>query len=537
MKTITNIAVALLAGALYLAMTADESAAEGTATLLGQYTLPNPGAVADVWGYVDRGTNREFALVADRSGSAGVFIIDVTEPTNPALASQASGVLAFDVKIRGSYLYVVRGGRGPGGAVFDISDVYNPQNVGSFGSSHNLFIDERGYMYLSKTGSFDDLRIFDLNPDPTVPTFVWEDRLPGPHDALVVGTTLYDFHGYEGTRIYDVTTASSPVLIGEAKDGLFHHSGHPTPDGAYLLITHEIVTHPDPDITVWNIQDPANPFKVTEILDPNATAHNLYIVGDYAYVSFYTAGLRVYDVSNPTRPELAAEFDTSSRTGEVWHGCFGVYPMTPSGNIYVSDMDNGLFVFSFSATTGTVVINSFDARPGRDIVELAWSIGSADGLQGFNMYRALEANGAYTKINATLIASADNEYQDTGVERGVTYWYQLGVVATGGETLSQRRAVTVPRGSVVLHQNAPNPFNPTTTISYEIPVSTHVELTIYNSNGNKVRKLVNGFKTAGPHTTEWNGRNDERQPVTTGVYFARLYVSGSVDTRRMVLLK
>jgi hypothetical protein len=70
------------------------------------------------------------------------------------------------------------------------------------------------------------------------------------------------------------------------------------------------------------------------------------IVGQLAFVSYYAAGFRVYDLSDPTQPALAFEYDTSAPSGEGWHGAFGVYPLAPSGNVYVSDMQNGLHIFS-----------------------------------------------------------------------------------------------------------------------------------------------------------------------------------------------
>ena len=59
------------------------ASADGTATLLGQYSLSRPGLITDVWGYVDPVTSREYALIGQRDRNIGVTIIDVTDPANP----------------------------------------------------------------------------------------------------------------------------------------------------------------------------------------------------------------------------------------------------------------------------------------------------------------------------------------------------------------------------------------------------------------------------------------------------------------------
>ena len=89
-----------------------------------------------------------------------------------------------------------------------------------------------------------------------------------------------------------------------------------------------------------------------------------------------------------------------------------------------------------------------------------------------------------------------------------------------------------------LHQNVPNPFNPTTTIGYDVPPGgADVELRIYDVAGRLVTTLVNGRVAAGRNTALWDGRNTNGQPVATGVYFYRFATATFTQTRKMVLLK
>ena len=317
---------------------------------LGRRQLP--GGLTDVWGYVDAGTGKEYAIagygVFETGAQGGVFIIDVSDPRNPVQVAQINSVPGFDVKVWKHYVYSVNGTRKELGGILDISDPANPVVVGSFPSSHNIFITEDGFMYLEVPG----IRIYDLNPDPTDPTLLWTGGDEG-HDATVIGNRLYDFHGRSGTNIYDVSTPAQPTLIGSIKAPSirYSHSGWTSEDGRFLYICDEGARHPNADITVWDIGNLDNPELVAEFKDSTAIVHNLYIKGDYAFVSYYTSGFCVFDVSDPTAMKLAEVFDTSPESSESFAGAFGVYPFASSGNIYVTDRAEGLFVFSFTTSS------------------------------------------------------------------------------------------------------------------------------------------------------------------------------------------
>ncbi len=85
--------------------------------------------------------------------------------------------------------------------------------------------------------------------------------------------------------------------------------------------------------------------------------------------------------------------------------------------------------------------------------------------------------------------------------------------------------------------NHPNPFNPSTTISFALPRGGQATLAVYDITGKRVRTLVSGFMTAGAHSAIWNGRDDGGRPAASGVYFAQLRAGTASATRRMVLLK
>ena len=88
-----------------------------------------------------------------------------------------------------------------------------------------------------------------------------------------------------------------------------------------------------------------------------------------------------------------------------------------------------------------------------------------------------------------------------------------------------------------LHQNFPNPFNPTTTISFDIPIDGHVSLKVYDIRGQEIATLVDAFQSNGYHQFSWSGLNEDGQTVSTGIYFCRLITESSEHTIKMLFLR
>ncbi len=188
--------------------------------------------------------------------------------------------------------------------------------------------------------------------------------------------------------------------------------------------------------------------------------------------------------------------------------------------------------------TSAVAITSFSASYARGGVDLAWTIGHADGLRGFNVYRSHTRDGPLDRINETLLPAGNGtSFRDNRVRPGTVYRYQLGAVDADGEFLSPVVSLETPRGVTALYQNFPNPFNPTTTISYYLPRPEWVVLTIYDVAGRSVRRLVDENVTFGRTDVTWDGRNDNGTMVGSGVYFYRLEAGKKVITRKLTVLK
>lgn len=342
--------VLLLALILFGACSDDSSMEpedENPLQLLSRITVADR-EFSDVWGYVDPASGKEYALMGHFGPNpSGISIFDVSDPTAPVQVAQMNDVPGFDVKVYQNYAYTVTGGSNGSGNIIDITDPANPVVAATFPSSHNITITDNGLLIAEAPG----LRIYSL-ANPLSPQLLWQGgTFSEGHDATVVGNMLYDFHGRENTNIYDISSPAEPILRGIISDPTiaYNHSGFPVGNGDVLLVADELARTGTADITVWDISDLSNPTRIGEYRDDSAIVHNIFVIGNLAYVSYYSAGFRIFDVSDPANLRLLAGYDTSPDFAtQDFNGAFGIYPYAPSGVLYVSDIENGLHLFRYN---------------------------------------------------------------------------------------------------------------------------------------------------------------------------------------------
>jgi len=108
---------------------------------------------------------------------------------------------------------------------------------------------------------------------------------------------------------------------------------------------------------------------------------------------------------------------------------------------------------------------------------------------------------------------------------------ELGAIEVDYPTNVKSNDKSIPKKMSLFH-NYPNPFNPTTNISYEVPYSSNIVITIYDSVGREIKTLVNEMKGSGTYNVNFDGSN-----LSSGVYFYKLQIDGKSITKRMLLLK
>lgn len=92
-------------------------------------------------------------------------------------------------------------------------------------------------------------------------------------------------------------------------------------------------------------------------------------------------------------------------------------------------------------------------------------------------------------------------------------------------------------GTMVLHQNAPNPFNPRTTVSFTLSQAQEVELYIFDMTGKRIAILADRLFEAGTHSMDWDGRDFQGNGVSSGTYLLRVEGAGGVASTKMMLLR
>jgi hypothetical protein len=190
-------------------------------------------------------------------------------------------------------------------------------------------------------------------------------------------------------------------------------------------------------------------------------------------------------------------------------------------------------------TATPVFINAFSARAEGTTVELAWKIFADEIVGGFSIRRTEQGEpGEIDASGGVLLDPEIVSWTDHNVEPATTYLYSLVVIGENNtEYRSRELRVTTPAQTLLLEQNVPNPFNPTTTISFVVPSTSRTTVTVYDVSGAVVKTLVDAVLDAGRRTVVWDGTNASGHTAGSGTYFYRLVTDNKSTTRKMLLLK
>lgn len=369
--------------------------------LMSHLSLEDLGVtfVNDIWGWTDPQTRKDYALIGATEGSVIVDISDPKRPdvvgTLPAHALDPLRPFWRDIKVHDDHMYVVSEQLGHGLQVFDLTQVRGvtgppvtfseTAHYDEFSTSHNVNINEdTGFLYAVGARNLDrslncggGLHMVDIG-DPANPAFAgcFSDHgyihdtqcvvYKGPdadHRGREICLNSNAVHVGPGlihdnfVSIVDVTDKTSPVSLARETypNSGFSHQGWLTPDQRFFLHGDELdeLFHGIGTTTrVWDVRDLDNPTMILAFEnDTTSIDHNLYTEGRVAYASNYTSGLRVYDISRVSVPELSEiaffdvypENDNASFEGGTWSN----YPYLGQKKIVaVSSMDRGLFVLA-----------------------------------------------------------------------------------------------------------------------------------------------------------------------------------------------
>ena len=330
-------------------------------------------AVNDNWGWVSPNTGREYVL---QGRTHGVSFIDITDPYNPVYLGNLAATSDFgndvwrDIKVYQNHAFIVADVVPNGLQIFDLlqlDEVVNPpmefSNTAHFTeitTAHNIAINEAtGYAYLC--GSF--FRFLNIQ-NPLEPQLAGNFSDVGyVHDVQVViyngpdenyiGSEIAFASSEFSLSIVDVTDKSDPEMISvnEFENSSYIHQGWLTDDHRYFLLNDEgdewMFEH-NTRTYVWDLESLEEPEFVGYYEHPIAASdHNLYVMGDYAYLANYNGGLRILKLNDLTSLDIeeVAYFDVVPETDEIgFEGAWNAYPFFPSGNIVVSNMYHGVHI-------------------------------------------------------------------------------------------------------------------------------------------------------------------------------------------------
>lgn len=325
----------------------------------------------DCWGYVSP-SGREYALISlyDR-----VCFVEITNPREPVFFATIPHRGSFwgDVKVYKHAAYIVCEAAGSGLQVVDLREIDDHKvtlvmTIEQPGSSHNVAVDvDSGFLYTcgSKQGTGTTM-CFDLS-DPLNPVQVGKASMTPTyqHDVQVVTffegkyagrQIMYGSSEVRGLEIYDVTDKDNPFLIARRDyPGVgYTHQGWLNADRTIFYVNDELdelgnsMAH---RTLVFDVSDIENPELLGEFSCGLETIdHNLYVHEGLIYQANYTSGLRIFDSNvHPVHPPEVGWFDTHpEKVSLVFAGAWSVYPFFPSGNVILSDINRGLFVFDVS---------------------------------------------------------------------------------------------------------------------------------------------------------------------------------------------
>ncbi|MCS5595145.1 MAG: choice-of-anchor B family protein [Porticoccaceae bacterium] len=374
----------------------------------------NPSAANDVWGFYDVNDGREYAIMGLRNG---VGVVEVTNPESPRMVGSVSSQSTSwrDIKVYQhfnfqsarweSYAYVTADSASVGTMIIDLRSL--PETISVAGSdssdisAHNVYLSNvdyslgvalngvEPYLHISgsnrKGGSFNTYGL----DNPQSPVSIYQNssssRTNYTHDVSSMVVTderkdtqcvsggphceiFFDFNE-DNFQIWDKTQNSAPARLSTTsyKNVSYVHSGWYTEDKQVVLV------HDELDEMDYGLNTTVRLFEMSDFRAPSllstwtgptgAIDHNGFVRGNRYYMSNYTRGMTVLDISDTSVPKEIGFFDTFPMSDNTsFNGAWGVYPYLPSGVVLISDISSGLYVVRDNTLQTAEGNASFDAQ-------------------------------------------------------------------------------------------------------------------------------------------------------------------------------
>ncbi|MCP4800453.1 MAG: hypothetical protein GY893_10945, partial [bacterium] len=358
------------------------------------------------------------------------------------------------------------------------------------------------------------------------------EAIPGGGSTVTAADGSYSFPGlYAGT--YNIRASKQLWSVGSV-DVILEDGQNMTGVDMLLTPVQEMADCSQPALAIPDA-DPAGISDIMTLSLSDATVANVEV---YVDVTHTWQGDLLMNLTSPEGTTVVLH----NRTGGSDDNILGWYPeeLTPEGDLgmFAGEMLSGDWTLFISdnagADTGSlnewclnieyggvqpVMLSNSSVIAEADGVHLSWELSLTEENIYFNVLRSPAGENSYAELDITPEASTPLSYlaSDTSAEPGVSYDYRVNFSLDGYRNiLLTSEAIMVPTLPNALHRNVPNPFNPSTKITYDLSQPSMVKLTIYDIAGRVVRNLVNEHVGAGSHDVIWAGLNNKGEPVTSG---------------------
>jgi hypothetical protein len=402
----------------------------------------------------------------------GLRAIYLGVPARPfALPTFYPGGLVTSVAVRRDFAYVTDGTWGYGGVRFiRVSDREHPTQVSRY--TYGL------WRTAQVTAGGDSIYV--LTDQSVVKLDISDPRRPVDRGSYSLQTTGYDMCLCQSDSLLIVGTANGLEIIRTFSHGQPIRFSDFATHCVAVSGTHAYACTTPSGLRVIDISDPAHP-QYRSHCSVQGLPRDIVLTGQFALVAHEQYGVAVIDVSDTLNPVVVDSLDTPG---------YALAIVIDDTLAYVADSTGGLRVLSLANLPHLVEVGFYDTP------------GAAVGVAVQDGYVYL-ADGADFSI-----------YQ---------YSPETGVV---------RIDKPFPPATLALRSCYPNPFNPATTIRYDVAASGRVTLDIYNVLGRRVTSLFDGMQTAGSHQIVFDGSG-----YSSGIYFVHLQQGHESATRKIALMK
>lgn len=194
---------------------------------------------------------------------------------------------------------------------------------------------------------------------------------------------------------------------------------------------------------------------------------------------------------------------------------------------------------SFGGTINHGGQNISNATTGFNVYSLEWSpekmIFSVNDLEHYTYNPSVKNSETwpfddpqYLLLNIAIEQNISPNFTESDMEIDYVRIYQPSTLTTNENMIPS---------TFTLHQNFPNPFNPETTLHYDLSEDSFVNITVYDISGKMVRNLVNTDQSSGYKSVRWDATDNLRKPVPAGLYFYSMETKNFIKTKKMILLK